>query len=91
MEPLVVVAVVVLLVFLGAMLSVLREQYEDPIEDDREFFRTNRPRMWGLVGGLTEGSDEDRPPGRCPVCGTDNDPYVRFCQECDARLPRESR
>lgn len=64
-----------------------RERYEDAYEDDLEFFRERRPRMWGLVGEVAGGDASEPDPGRCPVCGTENDPAYTFCRDCDSRLP----
>jgi hypothetical protein len=80
-----------LLVFV-VMIPRMRDRYEEVYEDERSFFREQRPRMWGLVGGMTggvEGVDEpsEAVPGWCPVCGADNVPDFTYCGNCGRRLP----
>lgn len=66
---------------------------EEAYEDERSYFREQRPRMWGLVGGLTgddrAGGDPEPVPGRCPDCGTDNEPDFRYCGNCGSLLPTD--
>lgn len=82
----VVIAVGFLLVFLVFILPVMREQYEEEFEDDRDFFRERRPRMWGLVEGVSGGHPEAGS-GVCPACGVENDAAYTYCRNCDNRLP----
>lgn len=67
---------------------------KEAYEDERSYFREQRPRMWGLVGGMTGddragGGDPNPVPGRCPDCGMDNEPDFSYCGNCGALLPRD--
>lgn len=79
-----------LVLFFAVTLPVFRERYGEKYEDERAFFRDQRPSAWTFVGDVS-GSDDpaarERAPGHCPICGTENEPGYTFCRRCDSRLP----
>lgn len=93
MDPLLVVAAVLLVVLLAIMLPVWREQYEEQYDDQEEFFRARRSRLWELVGGMQDRSEDDahdtHPPGWCPACRTENERSYTYCRNCNRRLPSQ--
>jgi len=76
------------------MVPRMQDRYEREYEDELAFFREQRPRMWGLVGGMTGDAGDGEPPeavpGRCPACGADNVPEFTYCGNCGTRLPSET-
>lgn len=77
-------------VVLIVMLPRLRDRYDEEYTDDREFLREHRPRMWNLIGGITDtpsdNGENGLPPGVCVECGTENSPGYDYCRNCGGRL-----
>lgn len=91
MEPWQAAALGVLVAALVATHPSWREQFGERYEDDREFFRSRRPRMWTFLDGMDRGEDAapDHPDERvrCPACGAENRARFDRCGDCGTRLP----
>lgn len=90
MDPLLLVAAGFLLLVFVVTIPVMRTRYGERYEDERAFFREQRPTAWGFIGDVAGGdysAAQDRATGRCPRCETENDPDYTYCRNCDCRLP----
>lgn len=88
MDPLHVVTFALIVVFVAVTLPFWREKYGDRYDNDRDFLKDHRPRMWGLIDGVQQAkADAIAAPGLCRACGMENDPSFDYCGECGARLP----
>ncbi|MEF8774380.1 MAG: zinc ribbon domain-containing protein [Halobacteriales archaeon] len=91
MDPLLAAAVGTLFAALVAAHPAWREQFGKRYDDDREYFRARRPRLWTFVDAVdaARSAVPADPDGqvRCPACGADNESRFDHCGNCGARLP----
>lgn len=87
---LIVIGGIVLLLGLWSVIVVTRGvEFEDDEESDRETL----PGMWHVasIEQQNEGREPEiesvsPPPGQCPACGAENDPFYTYCRSCAGRL-----